>query len=96
MVAAAPEADNDRPASLDVIAELRAGLAETRGEIRAAAVVADVRLVSAGGDAIQVEVEHAQGTALTVLLPYNKKRFGRGVEFGDLRLSAGTRKVWLD
>ena len=49
-----------------------------------------------GGDAVQVEIEHAEGTAVTVLMPYNKKRFGRGVEFGNLQASPGTRQLWID
>ena len=88
--------DTDQPSSVDIIAACRETLAATRDELRAAAVVADVRLVSMGGDAIQVEVEHAEGTAITILLPYTKKRFGRGVQFGELRASAGTRHVWVD
>lgn len=95
MVAARPDADDDRPASNDVIDACRTTLAERRDRLRAAAVVADVRL-PAGGDAIRVELEHTEGPALTVLLPYGRKRFGRGIDFGQLQAAAGTRHVWPD
>lgn len=94
MVAARPDAANDRPASADVIDACRTTLAERRDQLRAAAVIADVRLPD-GADAIRVELEHTEGPALTVLLPYSKKRFGRGVDYGQLRAAAGTRHVWL-
>ncbi len=95
MVAARPDAGDDRPASSDVVAACRTTLAEQRDRLRAAAVVADVRLPG-GSDAIRVELEHTEGPALTVLLPYDKKRFGRGVDFGQLQAASGIRHVWLD
>lgn len=93
MVAARPDAANDRPASAGVIAACRTTLAERRDQLRAAAVVADVRLPD--GDAVQVELEHTEGPALTIQLPYSKKRFGRGIDYGQLRAAAGARHVWL-
>ena len=63
--------------------------------LRAAAVIADVRLPD-GGDAIRVELEHTEGLALTVLLPYSKKRFGRGIDYAPLQAGAGTRHVWAN
>lgn len=94
MVAARPDATNDRPASADVITACRTTLAERRDQLRAAAIVADVRLTD-GGDAVQAELEHTEGPALTILLPYSKKRFGRGIDYGPLRAAAGTHHVWL-
>ncbi|MCP4305630.1 MAG: hypothetical protein GY788_12265 [bacterium] len=94
MVTARPDADNDRPASADVITACRITLTERRDQLRAAAVVADVCLPG-GGDAVRVELEHTEGPALTVLLPYARKRFGRGIDFGELQAAAGTKHVWL-
>jgi hypothetical protein len=94
MVAARPDAGEDRPASADVITACRTTLAERRDQLRAAAVVADVHLPD-GSDAVQVELEHTEGPALTIQLPYTKKRFGRGIDYGPLRAGAGTRHVWL-
>ena len=66
-------------------------LAERRDHPRAAAVVADVHLPD--GDAVQVELEHTEGPALTIQLPYSKKRFG--IDYGQLCAAAGTRQLWL-
>lgn len=67
-------------------------LAEKRERIQAAAIVADVSTPE--GDAIRVELEHVEGHALAVLLPYSRKRFGRGVNYGELRAQAGRPQVW--
>jgi hypothetical protein len=91
-----PALEGARPRSLHVIAVLRDGFAQERDELRAVAIVAEVEFVSEGGDGIQVELEHAEGTAITLQLPYKKKRFGRGVELGELSASVGTRHTWLD
>ncbi len=93
MVATRPEASNDRPASADVITACRTTLTGRRDQLRAAAVVADIRIPQ-GGDAIRVELEHTEGPTLTVLLPYTKKRFGKTIDYGDLRAEAGSRHVW--
>lgn len=93
MVAARPDGSDDRPTSADVMDACRATVAERRNHLRAAAVIADVRLDEVG-DAIRVELEHTEGPALTVLLPYAKKRFGRGLEFGELRAATGSRRIW--
>ncbi len=81
MIHARPDADDERPASADVIDACRTTLAERRDQLRAAAVV---------------ELEHAEGPALTILLPYSKKWFGRGIDYGTLQAAAGTRHVWPD
>lgn len=94
MVAARPNATNGRPASADVFDACRTTVAERRDQLRAAAVVADVHLPD-GSDAVQIELEHTEGPAVTVQLPYSKKRLGRGIDYGRLRASAGTRHVWL-
>ena len=67
----------------------RAG-AET---IRAAAFVFDVRLPGATpGDAIRVELEHREGIALAVMLPY---RVADGdVEYGKLSAGSAEKRVW--
>lgn len=94
MIAAPPDPSNDRPASAAVIAACVAQLTARRNQIRAAAVVADVKAHDLGTDAIEVALEHAEGASLRVLLPYSKRRFGRGIEYGQLRAISGTRRVW--
>jgi diketogulonate reductase-like aldo/keto reductase len=56
-----------RPASTDVLDQLVGGLREQAGDIRAAALVADVRVGES--DAARVELEHRDGQAICVLLP---------------------------
>lgn len=92
LIAARPAEGGGQPASADVIGACVEALAEKRERIQAAAVVADVSTPE--GDAIRVELEHAEGHALAVLLPYSRKRFGRGVNYGELRAQAGRSQVW--
>jgi len=60
--------------------------------LRAIALVTDVRL--AESDAVRVELEHREGRALAVFLPYRKKRVRRGIEYGNLSAGPGTQQVW--
>jgi hypothetical protein len=80
------------PASADVIASCVAQLASRQLEIRAAAITADVRLPDHDGSAIEVALEHAEGQALRVLLPYARNR--DGITFGSIRASVGSRRIW--
>ena len=91
MVAGDPGA-GERPASTAVLATLVEGLRRERDGLRAAALVADVRW--SDGDAIRVELEHREGPAIAVLLPYEQKRFGRGVEFGNLTAGESSPQIW--
>lgn len=93
MSAAPPDPTDENPRSADVAAASFGALADKRDTIRAGAVVTDVRMAD-GGDAIRVDLEHADGHALTVLLPYIKKRLSKKVEFGELRAQGGQRQIW--
>ncbi|HKV30606.1 MAG TPA: hypothetical protein VJT14_06280 [Candidatus Dormibacteraeota bacterium] len=84
----------EKPPSTEVIDILYDGLRSEAEENRGAAIVADVRLKGEGTDAIQVEVEHREGIALKVFLPYRKKRFGGGLEVGQMRAEPGERRIW--
>jgi hypothetical protein len=84
--------EGEQPNSGDVLQVLVEGLRAERDTLRAAALVSDVRL--ADSDAIRVEVEHMEGQALTVLLPYLKKRLRRGIEFGGITAGEGARQIW--
>jgi hypothetical protein len=94
LVAGPTDETNDRPPSAAVVAACRTALIERRDQLRATALVANLGLPD-GSDAVQVELEHSEGSAITVLLPDSKKRFGRGVDYGQLRAATGTRHVWL-
>lgn len=85
---------SEKPPSTELLDILYLGLRSKAEENRGAAIVADVRLKGEGTDAIQVEVEHREGIALKVFVPYRKKRFGRGLETGEMRGEAGERRIW--
>jgi hypothetical protein len=55
------------------------------------ALLADV--LADGADAIRVEIEHREGQAMYVLVPYARWR-RRGLEYRDLTAGAGTPRVW--
>ena len=87
-----PDDGDDQPSSEAVLASCETILKSRRDELRAAGLIADVR--TADGEAIQVDLEHAEGAALRILLPYARHRLGRVKEYGDLSASMGIRRVW--
>jgi hypothetical protein len=91
-VVAGDPGQGDRPPSTAVLATIVEGLRGERDALRAVALVADVRL--SDGDAVRVELEHSEGQAFAVLLPYKKKRFGRGIEYGGLTAGLGAAQIW--
>jgi hypothetical protein len=93
-IVAADPGQGEHPRSTDVLSMLNEGLKSERETLRAAATVSDVRIDSPSRDAIRVEIEHREGLALTVFLPYAKKRLGRGVTYSDLQAAPGERRIW--
>jgi hypothetical protein len=89
---AADPGQGEHPASGDVRALLLDGMRRAREKFRAFAVCSDVRLPDS--DAIRVELEHQDGQAMAVLLPYKKKRLGRGFDYQDLRAETTDKMVW--
>lgn len=85
----------DRPASSDLVTELTSALSEQRHELRAAAIVADVRLPQAGSDAILVMMEHSEGIALTLFLPYRIRRFRGTITYGEHGTETADPSLWL-
>ena len=63
------------------------------GEIRASAVVADVRVD--GGDAIRLDVEHRDGGPMLFLVAYRRRRL-RGYQFEPLSATPGTAVVFVE
>jgi hypothetical protein len=82
----------------DLLSESYAKRANT-DELRAAAICADMRVQPPGSlqktDAISVALEHANGEAVTVFLPYQKGWFGR-VRYGTVFASRRDRKFLSD
>jgi hypothetical protein len=92
MVAPELTQSDEHPTSADVLAACVETLIARRAGIQAAAVVADV--ATPEGDAIRVDLEHAEGIALTVLLPYSLSRSGGPPDYGQIRAQAGRAQVW--
>ncbi len=81
----------ERPAAHEVVDECLAKLVARRSTLPAAAVVSAVG--TPDGDAVRVDLEHADGSVLAVLLPYAAG--GDGREYGSLRSAVGGRaRVW--
>jgi hypothetical protein len=74
------------------------GLRHQASTLRAGAVVANVG--GPDGDAVAVALEHAEGRALEVFLPYtrqdktNGKKPAQKFLYGDLQAIAGQPRVW--
>ena len=62
--------------------------------IRCAALTVNTRLSEMKTDAIEVRIEHREGAALLVFLPYKRPRFGGGIDFGDLRAYPAASNIW--
>jgi hypothetical protein len=93
-MAAGDPGQGEYPQRIDVLATLIDGSRSTRQELRAVALVADVRVD--GTDAVRVDLEHRDGHAMGLLLRYKKKRFGGGVDYGVLQAGTSRRQVWTD
>lgn len=88
----AGELGREHPASSDVLSLLVERLCQDRGGLRAVAICSNVRLPDS--DAVRVDLEHRDGHAMAVLMPYKEKRFGRGIEYDDLRGGTADKQVW--
>lgn len=90
MVAGHP--GGEQPPSADVLSVLYDGLQARANAQRAAAVVADVKLREQGTDAIRVVLEHRDGVALAVFLPYRKT--SSGIDYGQIQATASKPRIW--
>jgi hypothetical protein len=95
----ATDPSTERPRAIDLLDTLKAEY-RTRanaGDIRAAALVSNVRVVppnhTAKSDAIQVTVEHADSYCADIFLPYQLQGDGK-VIFGELFAQQGEPSVF--
>jgi hypothetical protein len=84
--------DSQEAFSTDVLNQLVGGLRDQAGNLRAIALVVDVW--AGESDAVRVELEHRDGHAIGVLLPYQERRLRRGIDCGDLRATPGPHRIW--
>lgn len=94
MVMGHPGTGGDNPASADVINVLWEGFRTKADRLRAAAIVADFRM--AESDAIRVELEHRDGHALVVIMPYRTDPQRQSIEYLELRAGSGSQRIWID
>lgn len=92
MLAGMPD-DSERPSSASVIAVIVDSARSRRNALRAIAICSDVR--ANDSDAVRVGLEHRDGHALAVYVPYKTKRFGRGVELGSRQVGPSAPQVWM-
>jgi hypothetical protein len=89
----------EHPASQELLDQLTGGLRQSAeaGDIRAAGLCLDVDTVPPGRskktDAVCARLEHVEGEAVEVYLPYRKTWLGR-VEFGETFTAPGTPTVF--
>jgi hypothetical protein len=83
----------ERPMSELVLGALYEGARASSHARRAFAFVADVRVNAA--DTVRVELEHQEGPALVVLVPYSRSRLKKKVTFGQISGGMGQRNVWI-
>ena len=48
-------------------------------------MVAAVHLESIDSDAVRVDIEHREGAALTLVLPYTRKKLRKKIEWGEMQ-----------
>ena len=93
-----PAVEAEDPDVGDILVALHADLREqaAEGAIRASGIAADVTLTDPDSgettDAVQVELDHAEGDAVDVYVPYERE--GGGVKFGELVAAEGREPVF--
>ena len=82
----------DGPMTLDFLGLLTEALRQSAPGLRAIAVIVDVRLEQSDG--VRMQLEHREGHAITVVLPYTLDRqHGRVIE-GELLAMPGDSTWW--
>jgi len=81
--------------SSSLIVELKTALQSIREDLRAVALVADVTVNQTASSAIQVQIEHREGIAITVTAPYSfRGLFKKAVELDELSAASTERFIW--
>ncbi|MGA8248025.1 MAG: hypothetical protein WB797_14075 [Nocardioides sp.] len=81
---------SDRPEAEELLASLWRSLTEHSGDFRAAGLVTD--RTGADGDRVAVQLEHADGPAIEVTLPY--RLVDGAFEPGELTAGEGIARIW--
>ena len=98
MSAVPTDVQSDNPDVGDVLVALHKDLREqaAEGTIRASAIAADVTLTDPDSgettDAVQVELDHAEGDPVDIYVPYETE--GDSIKFGELVAAQGREPVF--
>lgn len=93
-VAAADQGSGDRRDPAQVLVDLYEAARATAADNRASAFVVDV--LANGSDAVQVELEHRDGIALVVLVPYKPSTLNRVPKFEQMSAAPGEPRIWVE
>jgi hypothetical protein len=85
----------EHPPSADVLSALAIAARTSRDRLRAVSTTYDVR-ISGGRDAVCVDLEHREGQALRLLVPYRRSRLRRSITFDDMVLNDLAPSIWTD
>lgn len=88
-----PLPDGEHPTANDVMDGIGAEFAAQKKSLRATAIVA-MASVGGGEEAVRVELEHVDGIALMVALPYTRDPKTNAVTYGAMLAREGERHVW--
>ncbi|MGW0252665.1 hypothetical protein ACWDYH_39180 [Nocardia goodfellowii] len=93
---AAPESVDPQPQpTAELRDQLLTLLAGTASELRAAAVVTDVRISATGTDAIEVTLEHAEGHPMRLVTPYAlRPGASLDIDMDATSAHAATARIW--
>jgi hypothetical protein len=85
----------DQPSTEDVLRSLHEGTEQRRDDYRSVALAADVTDTATGAErsGVRVEIEHHEGTALVLLVPYTRGGDGRLV-YGEMEGALNDRRLW--
>lgn len=81
-----------QPHSGEILKRLRSELHSTRNGLYAVALVSDTR--ATGFEAVRVELEHREGHAISVLMPYTRKRLKRRYEYSPTVAAPSHQQIW--
>lgn len=82
------------PGSDEIAAATTAQLRAIAPIVRCIALTVNTRLSERKTDAVEVRLEHREGAAMLILLPYRRPRFGGDVDFGDLMMFPAAPDIW--
>ena len=83
------------PDSVTIMSATAAQLRHIASTTRCTALAGNTRLSQEKTDAIEVRIEHREGVALLVLLPYKRPKFGGRIEYGELKAFPSRREVFV-